>query len=507
MQASSIAFLTDHGFDFSRIFRDGISWLNVSEERRLRALLKPILQRRNVFKKEKHSKEQLCPEASKALDELETNVMQWVTATPCPMQLKPGESFPVRTFQLHKDLPPRFALCMLREKFPLVASSSHKWQGREVVFATICSSYEAVEEQKAKDLDKTLDYIVSSHVSLRFIIDELRRHNVPIVFHNALMDLSKVYANFVDDLPPTLVEFKCKLKGAFPCIYDTRYIINNLEKSSEWSFLRGERFRTTLLDYVENMRTVAERRGISEALSVNTFIPSNNMHHDRAGADSEFVSGIKGYEIGEHNADWEINTSSFFDFTKYLPRDDGSDRNLMHEAGYDALQTGKCFILLQALINDNNLMDSMRNKVPLSVCGGYNHINLSTSGSEENLWFDRDVVVVAAAPNDENGPDSRYKSIVHKLTAGSVFDASLSHVFTVNRMENKFIVALYAEDKGNKGDGNGVTGKPTLLSAPLEVNKVIERGRELGFSVTPYKPEFLNPEETQTTYDLKRRRT
>ena len=60
---------------------------------------------------------------------------------------------------------------------------------------------------------------------MRRLFSELLVSDVPIVFHNALIDLVFLYQCFYCDLPPTLASFLADLSEAFPGgVYDTKFI-------------------------------------------------------------------------------------------------------------------------------------------------------------------------------------------------------------------------------------------------------------------------------------------
>ena len=60
---------------------------------------------------------------------------------------------------------------------------------------------------------------------MRDVFNTLIKSEVPLVFHNGLVDLIFMYASFYTDLPPTLSSFVADLAEMFPsCIFDTKYI-------------------------------------------------------------------------------------------------------------------------------------------------------------------------------------------------------------------------------------------------------------------------------------------
>jgi len=69
--------------------------------------------------------------------------------------------------------------------------------------------------------------------SLRHLFTELLTSSVPVVFHNALVDLIFLYESFYASLPQSLSSFLADLSQMFAGgIYDTKYIV---EFRARWS--------------------------------------------------------------------------------------------------------------------------------------------------------------------------------------------------------------------------------------------------------------------------------
>lgn len=66
----------------------------------------------------------------------------------------------------------------------------------------------------------------TNHPSVRDLFSELLNANVPVVFHNAIMDLIFLHQNLYCDLPFKLNSFLCNLSEMFTAgIYDTKFLI------------------------------------------------------------------------------------------------------------------------------------------------------------------------------------------------------------------------------------------------------------------------------------------
>ena len=55
---------------------------------------------------------------------------------------------------------------------------------------------------------------------IRLIID----HKKPLIGHNCLFDVVRIYHQFVDDLPANYKDFKRAFHAVFPEIYDTKHL-------------------------------------------------------------------------------------------------------------------------------------------------------------------------------------------------------------------------------------------------------------------------------------------
>ena len=83
------------------------------------------------------------------------------------------------------------------------------------------------------------------------IFECISKYKKPLVGHNCLSDMMRIYQNFLDDLPESYDAFKRLVHQAFPCVYDTKHIAyfarrQLLEDSDEFPF-DSETLRQTSL--------------------------------------------------------------------------------------------------------------------------------------------------------------------------------------------------------------------------------------------------------------------
>ncbi|KAK9367451.1 ribonuclease H-like domain-containing protein [Lipomyces kononenkoae] len=126
---------------------------------------------------------------------------------------------------------------------------------------------------------------VNQYVGIRHIFDHISHSKVPIVGHNIFVDLIYIYAKFVGTLPSSVEEFAHQIISLFPTVIDTKYIgtLSDVDGSDAG--------HSSLHDMLDNLRSVV--------------YPIHTIHPE---------------------------------FTKY------DDREYVHEAGWDALQTAKLFL-------------------------------------------------------------------------------------------------------------------------------------------------------------------
>lgn len=153
-------------------------------------------------------------------------------------------------------------------------------------------------------LDKNnLDSLIEEELGFSNCIDLLVRHNqtvkpIPIVGHNIFFDLLFIYDKFIMDLPDKFHEYKDSLNKHFPLIYDNKLITSRLAST----------FDNTKLEAI-----------------------------------------YKNIKKNKYDIYIDIKQDIPLGFANYSEIDSGKN---FHDAGYDSLITGRCFIyVLKAIEN------------------------------------------------------------------------------------------------------------------------------------------------------------
>lgn len=132
---------------------------------------------------------------------------------------------------------------------------------------------------------------------IRTIIEHNMKNPTPIVGHNIFFDLLFIYDKFINDLPENFYEFKCEIHKHFPLIFDNKFLTTRLAKE----------FDNTKLD----------------SLYRNIKKSKYDIYVD---IKPDVVNGFSYYQ--------DLESSNF------------------HDAGFDSIITGRCFIyLLKAVEN------------------------------------------------------------------------------------------------------------------------------------------------------------
>lgn len=150
---------------------------------------------------------------------------------------------------------------------------------------------------------------VKKRAGVRRLIQVISQSKVPIIGHNPIFDLLFIYSHFQEDLPRTLAEFKTKITGLFPTLYDTMLVFSE-EK-------------------------------------VQKLLPAKQ---------SKSLEGLFIFLSSQMKSPVPCEISFGIPDAKYAKDDH------FHEAGFDSYITGFCFAKLQTILSNDELSRN-KNKV------------------------------------------------------------------------------------------------------------------------------------------------
>ncbi|GAB0489611.1 hypothetical protein MMPV_000836 [Pyropia vietnamensis] len=412
LSASTVGFLSGVGFNFSRTFAKGCSWLRPDEEVIARsALTSHVVKTRDAV-----SLRSLRPPETAYLVTTATTIRNWLgNAARKSQRLELEASSSAFRRKLVYDL--------LEREFPMLeprASADKTKLTLTVMGAEQQAAYAAARSSRdGGDVDKVLE----EAVGFRRVIDLLASKRVLLVGHNCWMDLIKCVSAFVAPPPPSLPAFKALVRsGLTPHLIDTKHLAAVASRSPD----TPRALRVALAESGTGLEEAA--RALATAAAA-----SNIGKGAKEGAEgmegmrrvtlesTAFASGFRGYQ-----------TLALSEAT-----------NQYHDAGYDAYETGRLFLNLAAAItgvggsrldgrirelsaprlggpspsagqspgasggcvggpaldDDANvgegadclLLPLLVNRVPLPRCGGYQYVDFGdTSGADEvNEWENR----------------------------------------------------------------------------------------------------------------------
>lgn len=146
-------------------------------------------------------------------------------------------------------------------------------------------------------LKDNIDALVEDEVGFSIFIEYISQKKIPIIGHNIYFDMMFIYEKLIDDLPDDFYSFKTLVNKYFPVIYDTKSI----------AMTTGQYSNTKL----ENLYKAIHKMKLSSYVN---FYP-------------DAINGFCLYnELGD---------------------------NMVHDAGYDSMITGRCFILMNKAIENN----------------------------------------------------------------------------------------------------------------------------------------------------------
>lgn len=520
LQSSSVHFLITHGFDFMKIFTEGISWVREETEKSLRKHITAVLQKKR--NPDQSANTALGKENKKLVEFYREAIDGWLeklSKSDAQMTEPDAVVLPrIKTFSMPRtSLQRRLVFDVVRDHYPRIFASSMATQERTQLKLELYASAADVLERKKRSIGIEAEEEISKAVGFRYVIDALRESRVPLVVHNGIMDMSKLFANFVSPMPLDLNDFKQELLQAFPLIYDTRWMMQQIcdTQESVQKAIYADKARS-MDEVIRTLRQLVGKSGQNRLPDVRTLVPTGSV--DRNGKyinEAVLTDREIGFEIAEGARPFNLDRDVYC-FGRYAVSDEG---RYGHEAGFDAMETGKLFIILLHIrklcgaVGDVDLrcdddLVSSRNKIYLGSCGGYRYIDIATrSADEDNIYCKGgNVVVITGEWNEGDGenqnshPQRRRRNLLKRVITGTPFDAGNSSVIQVGPM-----TMLAVLEKGKVKGHTGKLERDDTVDISSDIQAVIDNGKEIGVEVEPYR-DVVSSEPTEAVRDLKRRR-
>ena len=225
-QTRCMQFLANSSFDFNKLFKAGIPWLNHEEEELLRA------------SGGKHAAFVAATRAA-LVDFL-------CDASQHEMVLPHADGF--HRMLIYREMTDVFSDGVLRHEKADIDGELRVRVLRTEHTALLGSTRAEIEEsvaQRARSVDEAQ---MQRAIGFRHVVDLLVSMRKPLVGHNMLLDMMMFEAQFNRDLPPQLEQFKAALHERFPCLIDTKHVLAAAPQPLARLFTAGTRldmvFRT-----------------------------------------------------------------------------------------------------------------------------------------------------------------------------------------------------------------------------------------------------------------------
>jgi len=224
-QGQSLTFLANNGFDFAKLFTQGISYSTEVEEAKIR---------KEVQEKQAFRQEQLAQQANAEPIDLSGRNYIPVPENEISMisdareRIKSVVDGKLKEVQFENKINPfqrKLIYELIEREFSNQVSTLSRSVdgGRKVMVVEQKRTQEEdqrIEESRQKDDEA---YVIE-RVGLRMIMKEISKSKKLIVGHNCLLDFLYVIKQCFEDLPKDYEEFKLLTHRIFPNIIDTKFI-------------------------------------------------------------------------------------------------------------------------------------------------------------------------------------------------------------------------------------------------------------------------------------------
>ncbi|XP_023224313.1 poly(A)-specific ribonuclease PARN-like isoform X2 [Centruroides sculpturatus] len=349
-QASSLSFLAEQGFDFNKLVNEGISYLNVEEEERIKTKIVEKQEerlRQNAMSSKSTEKEpmQIPEDQQSFIDDILKKVEEFVKTENMTLKLSPCSSFQRKL--LYETL---------KNKYPSgLEMETQVMENNDRYIVLTKATKEDIQKKLHLKFESELSELGDA-VGFSKIIKLISKSRKLVVGHNIMLDLMYTINSYIYPLPQEYNDFKEMLKCTFPQILDTKVLANS-----------------------EHLKDSINNSTLSNLLNILLKDPFKLP-------EIEAAAGFEKYNLSDQ---------------------------LLHEAGYDAFITGVCLIgmcqHLSSLSSDKSIFPGFSSVTPyinkgfLMMSQDIPYFNLDG----EDLMPDRYNVFHVSFPREWNHCDLR----------------------------------------------------------------------------------------------------
>ena len=215
VQSSSLQFLVNNGFDFNKLIIDGISYLNVSEEKLCLEALKAQNDLKSTADKSSPSSSTsaVTDEDKKFVDEILIKVKEFLSDdSQKTLDLRPCNGFKRRL--IYECIKSQDFIDNIDVKTVQVSQNS-------------IDRYVSISKIDKLEKERKEEESLTEAIGFAKVIQLIIKYQKPIVGHNVLLDLLHTFNQFIEPLPKDYKSFKESIHALFPYIYDTKHIASS----------------------------------------------------------------------------------------------------------------------------------------------------------------------------------------------------------------------------------------------------------------------------------------
>ncbi|KAJ8669286.1 hypothetical protein QAD02_000545 [Eretmocerus hayati] len=211
-QASSLNFLAKRGFDFNKLFREGIPYLTQSEEQKLN---EKVLEKQRL-REEVVDLIDIPVDLKPTIEEICARIENFIGSENDELVIEKCNAF-IRKLVYQE----------VQQRWPTRVRLESSYENMSLVAYRMGTAEEEREKEAKKKEQEMLE--VQEAVGLSTLMRKLCDSGKLIVGHNLLMDLCHIVHQFLGPLPEDYNEFKSLLNGLFPRLLDTKILAESKE--------------------------------------------------------------------------------------------------------------------------------------------------------------------------------------------------------------------------------------------------------------------------------------
>lgn len=241
-QGSCLNFLATNGFDFNKLFTNGVSYVNEASEEKIRHEVKDRQDARAEQLKQRISTEEQDLSSRNYIPVPENEIPMIDSAREKIQKVLDRQMIEAK-FEKLSPFQRKLIYELLEREFHNKVSTATKTGENNRKILLVTQKRTAEEEIKIEELRKNDDdnYLIDT-IGLRLLMKEISQSKKLLVGHNCLRDFIYITTQCFQTLPHDYDEFKKTIHGIFPNIIDTKFISSS-EKYKEI-------FSTTVLNHV-----------------------------------------------------------------------------------------------------------------------------------------------------------------------------------------------------------------------------------------------------------------